>query len=141
VHEEGGSQTRGASDKSGELLPLPWTWPCKARSRWVPETWTSKTPVARGPWLPIARSESLARRTKARFQYRPALLTPLAMLAAAKLLSKSALSLHPELYCWIGFSTRTAIYEGVRLRFKGEKKEQSTTQENFRSVIPQVSVS
>jgi hypothetical protein len=74
---------------------------------------------------------------------RPALLTPLATLAAANLLpeSISALSLHPELYCWIGFSTRTAIYEGVRLRFKGEKKEQSTTQENFRSVIPQVSVS
>jgi hypothetical protein len=28
------------------------------------------------------------------------------------------------------------MYEGVRLQFKGEKREHST-QENFRSVIPQ----
>jgi hypothetical protein len=34
---------------------------------------------------------------------------------------------------------RSAIYEGVRLQFKGEKREHST-QENFRRVIPQVSV-
>jgi hypothetical protein len=86
-----------------------------------------------GPRLPITHSESLARQTKARFQYRPALLTPLATLDAAILLSKSALSLHPGLYCWIGFSIRTgaAIYEGVRLQL---------TRENLRSVIPQVSV-
>jgi hypothetical protein len=78
---------------------------------------------------------------KARFQCRPALLTPLAKLAVAKLLQKSTLSLHPELYCWIGFSTRigAAIYEGMRLEFKGEKREHSI-QENFSSVIPQVPV-
>jgi hypothetical protein len=38
VHEEGGSQTWGASDKSSELLPLRWTWTRKARSCWAPET-------------------------------------------------------------------------------------------------------
>jgi hypothetical protein len=140
VHEEGGSQTRGASGKSGELLPLRWTWTCKARSRWAPETWTSRILVAPGPRLPIPHRESLlVRWTKARFQYCPTLLTPLAKLAAAKLLPKSTLSLHPELYYWIGIRTGAAIYEGVRLQFKGEKTEHST-KENFRSVIPQVSV-
>ena len=94
VHEEGSSQIREASNKSGELLPLRRTWPHKARSRWAPETWTSRIPVAPSPRLPIAHSESLARWTKAKFQYHPTLLTPLAKLAAAKLLQKSALSLY-----------------------------------------------
>jgi hypothetical protein len=30
VHKEGCSQTQGGSDKSGELLPLRWTWTRKA---------------------------------------------------------------------------------------------------------------
>jgi hypothetical protein len=72
VHEEGGSQTPGASDKSGELLPLQWTWTRKEQSRSAPETWTSRIPVAPGPRLPIAQSEyGLARRTKARFNTAP----------------------------------------------------------------------
>jgi hypothetical protein len=114
VHEEGGSRTPGASDKSGELLPLPWTWTHKARSCWAPETWTSRIPIMPGPRLPIAHRESLARQTKARFQCRLAFLTPLAKIAAAKLLRKSALSLHPELYCWIGLVSELEqpIYEG-----------------------------
>ena len=139
VHEEGGSQTRGASGKSSELRPLQWTGTHKERYRWVPETWTS-IPVAQGPQLPIAYSESLARRRKARFQYRPALLTLLAMLAVTKLVPKSALSLHPELYCWIGINGLAELEVAYMRGEKGEKREHST-QENFRSGIAQVSVS